>query len=65
MEDRNVPVEQMADMEVPTEDNVFGMINDCPSMVFVAHDILAGRYIKEMINDESVYLLYSNGLKIL
>ena len=59
-----LPILPMDGLSVPLQDDVLGVIDEYDPLVFVAHDNLAGDHIKNIINQDAIYLLYSNGTKV-
>lgn len=59
-----IPVHDMNGLSVPTQDDVFGEIDEYQAIVFVAHDYLAGNHIKSILDRGYVYLVYDNGTKV-
>lgn len=60
-DETEIAVVQSAGVDVPTVDDVFGLISIYPRPLFVAHDYLAGNHIMNMMNGGRVILRFSDG----
>jgi hypothetical protein len=56
-----ISVVQSEELSVPTEDDVFGYIDQYPQPLFVAHRYLAGDHVMRMMKGGSIIVKYSDG----
>jgi hypothetical protein len=60
-----ISVTEAEDLEVPSEDNIFNLVDNYPQPLFVAHDTLAGDHIMKLMKGGYVALQYSDGTAVL